>query len=86
MTPPNIWVEKDFRNALMEVFKRRKLDLVPAVCEGKEGICMLSMTFEEISKVLGAINRGVKINSTGLMTAKIMGTDIFIDVVSVHKL
>jgi hypothetical protein len=83
---PNIWVEKDFRNTLMEVFKKRKLDLVPATCEGKEGICILSLPLEEITKVLGAINRGVKINSTGLMTAKIMGTDIFVNVVSVHKL
>jgi hypothetical protein len=47
---------------------------------------MVSMTIEEITKVLGSITRGVKINSTGLMTAKIMGTDIFLDVVSVHRL
>jgi hypothetical protein len=83
---PNIWVEKELRNELMKVFERRKLDLIPAICEGKEGVCMVSMTIEEITKVLGSITRGVKINSTGLMTAKIMGTDIFLDVVSVHRL
>jgi len=83
---PNVWVEKDFRNKLMEIFKKRRLDLIPAICEGKEGICMLSMATEEIAKVLTEINRGCKINSTGIMTAQIMGTDIIINVVSVHKL
>jgi hypothetical protein len=36
--------------------------------------------------VLTSFTRGVKINSTGLMTAKIMNTEIFVDVVSVHVL
>ncbi len=86
MTPSNIWVEKDLRNELMKVFSKRRLDLVPAICKGKEGMCMLSMTFEEVTKVLNSFSRGISINSTGTVQAQIMNTEIVVDVVSVHQL
>lgn len=86
MTPTNIWVENDFKNIFVSVFQKRRLDLIPAICEGKDGFCMLSMAPDEIHKILGTISRGVKVNSTGTMVARLMGTDVQVDVCSVHKL
>jgi hypothetical protein len=83
---PHLWVEGDLSYTLKTVFNKRKLDLIPAICEGKEGVCMLNMTIEEISKVLGSMARGVQINTIGNITARITGTDILIEVVSVQIL
>lgn len=83
MTSTNIWVEKGLKSLLRDTFKKRPLDLIPAICNGKDGYCMISMTPEEIMKVLGAAARSVVRDSTGTMTAQLMGTDIIIDVVSI---
>ena len=82
----NIWIHTDLRKELEGAFKKRKLDLIPADCNGMSGFCMLSMTVDEIKRVLNAISRGVTVNATGLMVAQIKDTDIFVDVCSIHKL
>ncbi len=82
----NIWVASQFEGVLSQVFKKRKLDLIPAICNGIEGVCMVSMTPEEIGKVCGSLSRGVEINCTGNMVAKIIGKDIFLEVCSIHPL
>jgi len=82
----NLWIHSELRKELANVFKKRKVDFIPAECNGMSGFCVLSITPEEIKKVLTAIARGVTVNATGLMVAQIKDTDIFIDVCSIHKL
>lgn len=82
----NLWIHSDLRKELEGVFKKRKLDLIPSECNGMSGFCVLSVTPDELKKVLSAIARGVTVNATGLMVAQIKDTDIFIDVCSIHKL
>lgn len=79
---PNLWFEKDLKDRVLGIFKRRRLDLIPSICDSKDGFCLISISEDEIAKVLGSLNN-VTINSTGLMTAKLQGTEICVDVVSV---
>jgi len=82
----NLWIHTDLQKEVETIFKKRKLDLIPAVCNGITGFCVLSVKPDEMTKVLTSIARGVSVNATGLMVAQIKDTDIFVDVCSIHKL
>jgi hypothetical protein len=82
----NLWIHTECRKELGGVFKKRKVDLIPAECNGMSGFCVLSVTPDEVRRVLSTIARGVTVNATGLMVAQLKDTDIFVDVCSIHKL
>ena len=80
----NLWIDKKLQGKLENLLKRRKVDLIPAMCNGIEGLCMVSIPSEEIGRILSSISRGVVIDATGTMTAQFIGTTIVIDVASVN--
>jgi hypothetical protein len=82
----NLWIHPDLKKETEGIFKKRKLDLIPAECNGISGLCILSLTPQDMKNVLTTITRGVTINATGLMVAQIKDTDIFVDVCCIHKL
>ena len=83
MLPSNLWISKELKDKLEGVFKRRKLDLIPAICGGVEGLCVVSVSSEEMGHALSSISREVVIDATGTMTAQLIGTTIVVDVASV---
>lgn len=82
----NIWVDKEFKDIFEKIFQKRKMDIIPAECNGKEGFLVISMTLPEVQKVLSAITRGVVVDVVGEKMAKIKGTSISINVNTIEKL
>ena len=82
----NVWVHSDLKKVFDTVFGKRRLDVIPAVCNGIDGYCLVSMTNEEIKRVLGTISRGVIVDITGMKMAQLKGTNIFIFVNSMDKI
>ena len=80
----NVWVHEKLAEQLNDVFpKKRRLDLLPAICDKKQGIAMVSLSEDDMKKILHKFERGIVINASGGAIANICNTTIVIDVVSI---
>lgn len=83
----NLWFDKELLPHIASVFNRNKMnDKIEAECNGAEGYCLLNLAQPELHQVLAKITRGIKIDSTGCMVAQLKGTEIMVDVCSIHRL
>lgn len=85
MLPTNLWVTKELKEQTDGLFKKRRMDFIPAICKDMDGFVLVSLTSEEVGHVLSNIStKHTVIDCTGTVTAQVKGTSILVDVASVH--